>query len=106
MERHDGNGRADAGHVPYLNNRQVVIVEKSSGIETLDDLEGKTVGLQQGSSAEQALADSRVADIVGSVQTYADNVTAFMDLQNGRIDAFLVDEVAGNYIVSNNGDVQ
>ncbi len=91
---------------PYLNNRQVVIVEKSSGIETLDDLEGKTVGLQQGSSAEQALADSRVADIVGSVQTYADNVTAFMDLQNGRIDAFLVDEVAGNYIVSNNGDVQ
>ncbi len=91
---------------PYLNNRQVVIVEKGSGIETLDDLEGKTVGLQKGSSAEQALADSRIADLVGAVQTYDENVTAFMDLQNGRIDAFLVDEVAGNYIVTNQGDVQ
>src|SRR5699024_2361560 len=83
---------------PYLNDRQVVIVEKGSGIESLDDLEGKTVGLQKGSSAEQALADSRIADKVGSVQIYDENVTAFMDLQNGRIDAFLVDEVAGNYI--------
>ena len=91
---------------PYLNNRQVVIVEKGSGIESLDDLEGKTVGLQKGSSAEQALADSRIADKVGSVQTYDENVTAFMDLQNGRIDAFLVDEVAGNYIVANQGNVQ
>ena len=91
---------------PYLNNRQVVIVEKGSGIESLDDLEGKIVGLQKGSSAEQALADSRVADKVGPVQTYDENVTAFMDLQNGRTDAFLVDEVAGNYIVANQGDVQ
>lgn len=91
---------------PYLNNRQVVIVEKGSGIETLEDLEGKTVGLQKGSSAEQALADSRVADLVGAVQTYDENVTAFMDLQNGRIDAFLVDEVAGNYIVANQGKVK
>lgn len=88
---------------PYLNNRQVVIVKESSGIQKLADLDGKTVGLQKGSSAEQALADSEIAGSV-TVQTYDENVTAFMDLQAGRIDAFLVDEVAGNYIVANQGE--
>lgn len=91
---------------PYLNNRQVVIVKASSGIESLDDLAGKIVGLQKGSSAEQALADSAVAGEVASVQTYDDNVAAFMDLQNGRVDAFLVDEVAGNYIIANQGETK
>ena len=88
---------------PYLNNRQVVIVKESSGIQELSDLEGKTVALQKGSSAEQALASSEIADKV-IVQTYDENVTAFMDLQAGRVDAFLVDEVAGNYIVANQGE--
>ena len=87
---------------PYLNNRQVVIVKESSGIKELSDLEGKIVALQKGSSAEQALASSDIADKV-KVQTYDENVTAFMDLQAGRVDAFLVDEVAGNYIVANQG---
>ncbi|MGI5894979.1 MAG: transporter substrate-binding domain-containing protein [Candidatus Merdivicinus sp.] len=85
---------------PYLNNRQVVIVKESSGIETLADLEGKIVALQKGSSAEQALASSSIADKV-TVQTYDENVTAFMDLQAGRADAFLVDEVVGNYLLAN-----
>lgn len=88
---------------PYLNNRQVVIVKESSGIQDLSDLEGETVALQKGSSAEQALASSEIADKV-IVQTYDENVTAFMDLQAGRVDAFLVDEVAGNYIVANQGE--
>ena len=30
----------------------------------------------------------------------ADNVTVFMDLKAGRVDAFVVDEVVGRYIIS------
>ena len=36
---------------PYLDNAQVVIVRGDSGIKTLADLAGKTIGLQAGSSA-------------------------------------------------------
>lgn len=89
---------------PYLDNRQVIIVKGDSGIKTLADLEGKKIGLQTGSSAREAYDKSA---LVGKteVSEYKDNVSAFMDLQAGRVDAFLVDEVAGNYIVSHQGNI-
>lgn len=89
---------------PYLDNRQVVIVKGDSGIKTLADLEGKKIGLQKGSSAKEAYDKSTLVGKTEAVE-YADNVSAFMDLQTGRVDAFLVDEVAGNYIVSHQGKV-
>ena len=40
---------------PYLDNAQVVIVRSDSGYKTLADLAGKTIGLQAGSSAAEAV---------------------------------------------------
>lgn len=84
---------------PYLDNRQVVIVEEGSKIASVSDLAGKTVGLQKGSSAREAFDANPIASEVAQVVEYEDNVDAFLDLQAGRIDALLVDEVAGNYII-------
>ena len=88
---------------PYLDNRQVVIVEEGSKIAQVSDLAGKTVGLQKGSSAREAFDANAIASQVKEVVEYEDNVSAFLDLQAGRIDALLVDEVAGNYIISTYG---
>ena len=88
---------------PYLDNRQVVIVEEGSKIGQVSDLAGKTVGLQKGSSAREAFDANPIASQVKEVVEYEDNVSAFLDLQAGRIDALLVDEVAGNYIISTYG---
>lgn len=88
---------------PYLDNRQVVIVEEGSKIESVSDLAGKTIGLQKGSSAREAFDANPIASEVKEVVEYEDNVEAFLDLQAGRIDALLVDEVAGNYIISTYG---
>ena len=88
---------------PYLDNRQVVIVEEGSKIEEVADLAGKTIGLQKGSSAREAFDANAIASEVKEVVEYEDNVEAFLDLQAGRIDALLVDEVAGNYIISTYG---
>ena len=88
---------------PYLDNRQVVIVEEGSKIAQVSDLAGKTVGLQKGSSAREAFDANPIASQVKEVVEYEDNVSAFLDLQAGRIDALLVDEVAGNYIISTYG---
>lgn len=88
---------------PYLKNRQIVIVAEDSGITSKADLEGKVIGLQKGSSSLEAFeADKETSASVASVEQYADNVTAFMDLKAGRIDAFVVDEVVGRYIMENN----
>ena len=40
---------------PYFNNSQVIVVKNSSGINSADDLKGKTVEVQGGSSALQSL---------------------------------------------------
>ena len=88
---------------PYLDNRQVIIVENSSGITEVAKLKGKIVGLQKGSSARNAFDANPIASEVKQVVEFDDNVSAFLDLKAGRIDALLVDEVAGNYIIANQG---
>ena len=47
------NGREDdyTFSVPYVDNSQVIVVAEDSGIETLEDLAGKTVGVQAASAA-------------------------------------------------------
>ena len=40
---------------PYLKNAQVLVVRADSNVKTLADLKGKTIGLQAGSSAADAL---------------------------------------------------
>ncbi|MBQ4100394.1 MAG: transporter substrate-binding domain-containing protein [Oscillospiraceae bacterium] len=87
----------------YIANKQVVIVPEGSKIKTLAYLKDKVVGLQKGSSSLDALnKNEAVASSVKQIAEYPDNVTAFMDLKAGRIDAFVVDEVAGRYIISTN----
>jgi len=87
---------------PYVANRQVIIVPKNSKIKTKADLAGKTVGLQAGSSSLDALnKDEKTKSSLKSVSEYPDNLTAFLDLKAGRIDAFVVDEIVGRYILSN-----
>ena len=85
---------------PYVANRQIVIVPSDSDIKTVADLAGKKVGLQKGSTALSALKKNAVFEQVAEVVELADNVTVFMDLKAGRVDAFVVDEVVGRYIIS------
>jgi len=98
-------GRIEAMYFtkPYVANRQVVIVAEDSGIKSVSDLEGKKVGLQKGSTALSALQKNPVSEKVAEIVELADNVTVFMDLKAGRVEAFVVDEVVGRYIISTDG---
>lgn len=87
----------------YIANKQIIVVGDGSGIDSKADLSGKIVGLQAGSSALEALEnDTATYESVKEVVEYADNVTAYMDLKAGRIDALVVDSVVGYYIIANN----
>lgn len=85
---------------PYFEDSQALYVLKDSSIKAKDDLVGKTVGLQLGSSAEEAFGKDAVASTVKEVKKYQDNTQALTDLKAGRVDAVVVDSVVGDYYLS------
>lgn len=93
-------GREDAytWTTPYMENSQVFVVGKDSGIATLADLAGKIVEVQADSSAEAALKeDEALASTFGTLQTTPDYNTAFMDLEMGAVDAIAMDVIVAGY---------
>lgn len=102
------NGRENdyTWSVPYVNNKQVIVVREDSGIQTQADLAGKIVGVQQDSSALAALEEAPGSDLAatfGSMEQYADYNTAFMDLEAGAIDALAVDIGVASYQIASRG---
>lgn len=86
---------------PYLNNAQILVVRKDSGISSLSDVSGKIVGLQKGSSAQDAVdANKEFADSLKSLVYYNDNITALNDLELGGVDAVVMDSVVAAYDIS------
>lgn len=85
---------------PYLANAQVVVTLADSDIATLNDLEGKVVGLQSLSSASDALSANPIAEKIKTVTEFADNVLALNDLRSGRLDAVVIDEVVIDYYMA------
>ena len=91
---------------PYMANPQVFVVRNDSGIEGKDGLAGKVVECQADSSAEAALKeDPDLTSTFGQLLTTADYNTAFMDLEQGSVDAIAMDViVAGYQIKQRNAD--
>lgn len=86
---------------PYMNNEMIFVVPKDSGVKTMDDLKGKTVGVQSGSSAEEIL---QAADLFSSISVTAleDNVTLLNQMELGFSDAVFLDSVVANYFITEN----
>lgn len=82
---------------PYFQDGQIIFSKKSRKIKKIVELEGKKVGVQLGSSADFALQKSDIFSKVSKVKKYSTNVEALMDLEAGRIDAVVMDTVAGRY---------
>ena len=92
---------------PYMDNSQVFVVKKDSGIQTLADLAGKIVEVQTDSSAEAALKeDPDLTNTFSNLQITPDYNTAFMDLEMGAVDAIAMDVIVAGYQMEqrDNGD--
>lgn len=104
------NGREDdyTWTVPYVNNKQVIVVLADSGITKQEELAGKMVGVQQDSSALAALQEGAGAELAatfGGMEQYVEYNTAFMDLEAGAIDALAVDIGVASYQIASRGDI-
>ena len=90
---------------PYMDGKQLIFLPKGSSAKNLDDLKGKVVGIQNSSTADEIIeANKEMKASFKEVRKYDDCIAAFMDLQSGRIDAVVTDEVFGRYFISKNPD--
>ncbi|MDO4439320.1 MAG: amino acid ABC transporter substrate-binding protein [Eubacteriales bacterium] len=86
---------------PYMENSQVFVVNADSGIKSIADLKGKIVEVQMDSSGLKALEAN--PDILNSFEqliTTPDYNTAFMDLQQGAVDAICMDVIVAGYQIN------
>ena len=106
------NGREDdyTFSIPYVDNSQVIVVAKDSGINDLAGLAGKTVGVQAASAALELLQNAEeggqkaLADTFGALNEFADYNTAFTELQAGSLDALAIDVGVANYQINSRGE--
>ena len=85
----------------YANGVQVVIVKEGSDIKSIDDLEGKKIGTQRGTTGYLYCSDDFGED---AVVAYDNGLTAVQALNNGQVDAVVIDnEPAKAYVESNPG---
>lgn len=85
---------------PYMKNEFIFLLLGNSSVSGLKDLEGKLIGVQTGSTAEEALMAS---ELYAKVRTwlFEDNVELLQRLERGEMDAALVDSVVAYYFVNN-----
>ena len=90
---------------PYVNNQQVVVVAKDSGITKLADLKDKYVAAQSASAALQLLQKGGDQEKLGKtfkeIQEFPDYNTAFSELEAGTVDAVAMDVGVAKYQVNN-----
>jgi len=104
---------------PYYTDAVTVLVEKSSGITTLEGLLGKKIGVATSATSAKAVVEALMAagliatadltDFVASSWTTGVTFVEFPDypaisaaLQSGEVDAFSVDKsILANYINEN-----
>ena len=89
--------------LPYLRNDQVLVVRTIDGYKSQADLAGKKLGIQAGSSANDALdAAAAFKASLGEVVPFDENLTALMDLNQGGLDVVLVDVIVANFYMAAN----
>ena len=85
----------------YATGVQVVIVPEGSDIKTVDDLQGKKIGVQLATTGDIYCCDDFGTE---NVEEYNKGNDAVMALVSGKIDAVVIDnEPAKNYVAVNPG---
>ncbi|MCI1964706.1 MAG: transporter substrate-binding domain-containing protein [Oscillospiraceae bacterium] len=90
----------------YYDASQAIIVAKGSEIKTPSDLNGKTVGVQQGTTGDTYCTNEEgKSDVqVKEVKRYNKGADGILDLISGRIDAVVIDDFPATKFVEKNPD--
>ena len=85
----------------YAKGVQVVIVPEDSDIQSIDDMDGKMIGTQRGTTGNLYCTDDYGEE---HVVAYDDGFTAVQALMNGQVDCVVIDNApAQEYVKANPG---
>lgn len=90
----------------YFNASQAIIVLKGSAVKNPEDLKGKKVGVQLGTTGDTYCTDEGGKNGVGvqEVKRFNKGMEAVSDLIAGRIDAVVIDNFPADKFVEKNAD--
>lgn len=88
---------------PYYRANQALTVIPGSDIKSVDDLEGATVGAQDGTTGEAYANDETPA---AEVRGYPEGPDAINALRAGQVDAVIIDEPIARDAQQKQGDVE
>ena len=90
---------------PYYSSDQAIVVRSDGDFapEELGDLADRTIGAQSGTTGEGVVQDELVGDEITESQynSYGSYVLAIQDLENGNIDAVVIDVPVANTFAAN-----
>lgn len=85
----------------YINAGLIVIVKDGSGYATVEDLKGKLIGVQMGTTSDFAAEEITGMENVAQYKTF---LNAVMDLQGNKVDAVIVDKPVGMALLASLND--
>lgn len=88
----------------YFNSKQMIIVKSADeSIKTADDLVGKKVGVQLGTTGDLFASST---EGIAEVAQFPAGTQAVMDLKNGKIDAVIIDEEPAKKMTEGQSDLK
>ena len=89
---------------PYFEATQALMTKTGSGISSLDDLAGKSVSVQDGTTGADYVRENAPEDT--KIVTFEDSSLMEQAVKTGKVDAGVNDNGLLNYFVSQNPDVE
>lgn len=88
---------------PYMNNAQLVVVPETSSIQTIADLKGKVLAVQDDSTGSYLMdKNDELRNSLADYRKYPDFAAVYLDMDAQRVDAMIVDAVLARYYMKLN----
>jgi polar amino acid transport system substrate-binding protein len=84
---------------PYYDSAQSLTVSNGSAIAGLDDMRGKVVGVDTGSTGDIWSTANQTTYGFGNIRRFEGLVPAMLDVQTGRLDGYISDIPALEYFI-------
>jgi polar amino acid transport system substrate-binding protein len=82
---------------PYFLSEQAIVVKEGSAIDSVEDLKGVKVGIQQGTTGQEFVEENAEA---GEIRPYAQGTDAVDAVRLGLADAIVIDKPVAENVVS------
>ncbi|MFA9423979.1 MAG: transporter substrate-binding domain-containing protein [Sedimentibacter sp.] len=98
--------------ISYVESIQHLIYKKDAEVKVMEDLKGKKIGVQLGTTGDLAISDAvnledgALYNTGTEVKTYKNALEASQDLLAGRLDAVVIDKLPAEEIVKNNDGLE